>query len=230
MPQSDTSSSTGAISSSDVSPLIPMSDVPGAIYIIRHGEKPPDDDPSALAAGSEQIFGVDVDGNQNPDSLIPQGWQRAGGLAQFFSPSDGVFATSLLARPSVIAVPTYGKPPEHRTYQTVWPLASKIGIQPTVTVDVGMEDHLATWLLTQSGQTVLVCWEHEHIEDITKALSTAISGGDVPGKWPADRFDVVVALTPDPAGSGTYVCHQIAQLLLAGDSIDPIPSANPADA
>src|SRR5689334_14634227 len=103
MPQSDTSSSTGAISSSGTSAVAPVSGVPGAIYIIRHGEKPPDDDhPSARAVGSEQIFGVDVDGNQNPDSLIPRGWQRAGGLAQFLSPSDGVFATSLLARPSVI--------------------------------------------------------------------------------------------------------------------------------
>jgi hypothetical protein len=77
---------------------------------------------------------------------------------------------------------------------------------------------------------VLVCWEHQHIEDITKALSNVISGGEVPGTWPGDRFDIVVALTPDPARSGTYVCHQIAQLLLGGDSTDPIPPDSPTDA
>jgi len=33
---------------------------------------------------------VDINGNQDPESLIPQGWQRAGALAAFFDPVDGM--------------------------------------------------------------------------------------------------------------------------------------------
>lgn len=206
--------------------------LPAAIYIIRHGEKPTTanemDDPDANAGASsskpKQILGVDIDGQNNDDSLIPQGWQRAGGLATLFDPTDGQFPSPYLNRPTLIAAPSYGKPEEHRTYQTVWPLALKLGGTPTVTVAVGDEDQLATWLLQQVDQIVLVCWEHDHIQDITAQLAPVISGGDVPGPWPSDRFDIVVALTPNPHAPGTFYCHQVPQLLLAGDSSEPIPA------
>ena len=93
-------------------------------------------------------------GQHHDDSLVSQGWQRAGGLAGLFDPADGVFQNSLLAT-------------------------------PTITVDVGKELHLATWLLKQVDQTILVCWEHYHIADITTALAPFISGGVVPGPWPS---------------------------------------------
>ena len=190
-------------------------DLPAAIYIIRHGEKP-----------TGKVVGVDIDGAQNPDSLIPQGWQRAGGLATLFDPSSGGFADSLLSRPTLIAVPSYGTPDKHRTYQTAWPLGMKLQLSLQADFAVGKEHHLVDWLLGQSGQTILICWEHDHIQDITDRLSPVISGGDVPGPWPGDRFDIVVALTPNPGAPGTYVCTQIPQLLLAGDSPQPIPPAS----
>ena len=206
--------------------------LPAAIYIIRHGEKPttasypadPDSDAGASSGKPQQILGVDIDGQNDDDSLIPQGWQRAGGLATLFDPTDSQFPSPYLSRPTLIASPSYGKPEKHRTYQTVWPLALKFGATPTVTVAVGDEDQLVAWLLKQSDQTVLVCWEHDHIQDITAQLAPVISGGDVPGPWPSDRFDIVVALTPDPANPGSYECHQVPQLLLAGDSSEPIPA------
>lgn len=219
----------------------PTASMPSAILIIRHGEKPPDasdDDlaeselaeldspaPSAHidhAGSSGGPFGVDIDGNQDEHSLITRGWQRAGGLASFFDPSDGVFTSPLVSVPTLCAVPRYGDPDKHRTYQTVWPLALKLGTEPTVTVAVGKESDLAAWILQQDG-VVLACWEHKHIIDLTTALGPVISGGDVPGPWPSDRFDIVVALTPDPAHPGSYLCTQIPQLLLAGDSSEPIP-------
>ena len=198
---------------------LPSSSVPAAIYIIRHGEKPPEPD--------RPPHGVDVHGQQHDDSLVPQGWQRAGGLAGLFDPADGVFQNSLLATPTIIAVPDYGHPSKHRTYQTVLPLCLKLSKQPTITVDVGKELRLATWLLKQVDQTILVCWEHDHIADITTALAPFISGGVVPGPWPSSRFDVVVALTTDASHPGSFLCAQVPQLLLAGDSTEPIPPAPP---
>jgi hypothetical protein len=46
--------------------------------IIRHAGKP-----------VGQINGVDASGNQDPNSLIPQGWQRAGALVALFGSSFG---------------------------------------------------------------------------------------------------------------------------------------------
>jgi hypothetical protein len=194
---------------------LPSSSVPAAIFIIRHGEKPHEVD--------RPPHGVDVHGQPHGDSLVPQGWQRAGGLAGLFDPAGGVFQNSLLATPTIIAVPDYRQPSKHRTYQTVLPLCLKLSRQPTITVDVGKELHLATWLLRQVDQTILVCWEHDHIADIITALAPCISGGVAPGPWPHDRFDVVVALTSDPGHPGSFLCAQVPQLLLAGDSTDPIP-------
>ena len=53
---------------------------PARIIAIRHGEKPDDDG---------RIFGVDVNGRNDPHSLSPRGWQRAGALVGFFFPRDG---------------------------------------------------------------------------------------------------------------------------------------------
>ena len=63
-----------------------------------------------------------------------------------------------------------------------------------------------------------MCWEHDHIADITTALAPFISGGVVPGPWPSSRFDVVVSLTTDARHPGSFLCAQVPQLLLAGDS------------
>ena len=42
-----------------------------------------------------------------------------------------------------------------------------------------------------------------------------------PQSWPKDRFDVVFVLTLNPL-EGTYSFAQVSQLLLAGDSGEPI--------
>src|SRR5579871_170729 len=49
------------------------------IYVIRHAEKPDDAD-----------AGIDVDGTEDKESLIVQGWQRAGALAVFFGSKEGL--------------------------------------------------------------------------------------------------------------------------------------------
>ena len=46
------------------------------IMVIRHAEKP-----------DSGNVGVQLDGSQDADSLIVQGWQRAGALAVLFDPA-----------------------------------------------------------------------------------------------------------------------------------------------
>ena len=61
-----------------------MSIPPRQIFTIRHAEKPADD-----AANSEPPFGIDINGNPNPHSLTPRGWQRSGALTDLFDPQRG---------------------------------------------------------------------------------------------------------------------------------------------
>ena len=112
---------------------------------------------------------------------------------------------------------------DHRTYQTVLPLALRRSSKPTPTVAVGKEAELAAWAQEQTGQVVLVCWEHEGIVTFLDALVDLrlITSGSIPKAWDKHRYDLVVAVTPDATG---FTCNQVPQLLLAGDSADPLPS------
>ena len=65
---------------------------PNIVYIIRHGEKPAD--PAVVAPGQAPPpafppFGVDFQGDQDPHSLLPRGWQRSGALTARFDPATG---------------------------------------------------------------------------------------------------------------------------------------------
>ena len=46
---------------------------PEEIYIIRHGEKPADPEPSGHGKPPDAPFGVDLEGKQSPHSLVPRG-------------------------------------------------------------------------------------------------------------------------------------------------------------
>lgn len=85
-----------------------MSDAapPRLVYIIRHAEKPD---------GSDGAVGVDVEGNPDPHSLVPRGWQRSGALGVLYTAGvDG------LVTPDHLICPDYGATtPVHRTYQTL---------------------------------------------------------------------------------------------------------------
>ena len=177
---------------------------PTRIYLIRHGEKP---------GSSGPPFGVDSDGSANPHSLLPRGWQRAGALVVLFTRSTG----STLATPTSLLSPDYGKPAkthEHRTYQTVQPLAQRLGLTIATRFAEGDEAALADSILSGSAGTALVCWEHHHLPDIARAIPSTTA---VPAEWPGDRFDLIWAFTrPDPDTSA-YTFTAVPQQLLAGD-------------
>jgi hypothetical protein len=199
------------------------------IMIIRHAEKPPNKPPP---------FGITVDGQEDNDSLIVRGWQRAGALVNFFAPQQGAqFHNPSIATPQFIyasKIETKGSKPtskgkkigskSKRPQETVTPLIEMLGTQASVnfTFDKGDEKHLAQSVLACNG-VVLICWEHQNIPSITKHLPVS-SQTPVPKKWPVDkqgdgRFDVVWIFGLDQT-SGTYNYSHVPQCLLAGDSPD----------
>jgi hypothetical protein len=199
---------------------------PETIYIIRHGEKPADPDPSGHRKAPDAPFGVDLEGKQSPHSLVPRGWQRAGGLVALFDPAIGG-GKSGLQTPTALLSPVHGGPGKnagHRTYQTIEGLGSRLGITIDSDFAVGQEAQLAASVVNDHSGVVLICWEHHHIPRIASALPV-VRGTVIPSAWPKHRYDVVWTFTLAPDAATTqYAFGQIPQLLLSGDSDTVIPA------
>jgi hypothetical protein len=198
---------------------------PEAIYIIRHGEKPADPEPSGHGKPPDAPFGVDLAGNQSPHSLVPRGWQRAGGLVALFDPASGGSKAGLQT-PTVLLSPAHGGPGKtagHRTYQTIEGLGGRLGIAIDSAFTVGEESKLAASVVSGYSGVVLICWEHHHIPAIASALPV-VKETAIPRAWPGHRYDVVwtFTLVPD-ADIVQYAFGQVPQLLLSGDSDAVIP-------
>jgi hypothetical protein len=179
------------------------------IMLIRHGEKPTDNPPSA---------GVGESGNQDPEELSVRGWQRAGALIRFFAPRDGVFANAGLATPDSIFASGIGQHSHSlRPQHTLSPLARALGKAVNVSHLKGEEIPLAQDVLSAGG-VVLISWQHERIP----AIANQILGSDLvcPQIWPSDRFDLVWILDALPDGHWSFA--QIPQFLLGGDEPAPI--------
>lgn len=182
---------------------------PQAILVIRHGEKP--------ETTSSEPFGVDINGVQNDDSLLPLGWQRSGGITALFAPAVGPLRPGLLT-PNFLRSPVYGDTDKHRTYETISPLSVRLGLTISSTFAEGQESDLVSDILTNDRGVTLICWEHHHIPAIALAIPT-VSGTRIPSPWPGDRFDVVWRFDLRPGtGPPEYGFTQIPQQLLAGDT------------
>ena len=180
------------------------------ILIIRHAEKPDE-------SGSEQ--GFRAGGAPDKKSLTIRGWQSAGSWSALFG--SGLGGTNY-PQPAVIyaanPTATSGKEPSQRPWETVSPLAARLGLQPDTTYALGKETDLASKIISSVGGVVLVCWEHKMIAE---TLLPAIAGNQtipgMPTKWEGDRFDVVLRF--DRAGPGaTWSFRQLFPCLLSGDS------------
>lgn len=183
------------------------------ILIIRHAEKPGESWPGP---------GLTADGSPDKKSLVIRGWQRAGSWSALFGLSVGSLdypAPSVIyaADPSA----TTGDEPSQRPFETVTPLAARLGLTPNTTHAVGQEAQLAAAVLGQTG-VVLVGWEHKAI---VRALLPAIANGQgiqgMPTKWDGARFDVVLRF--DRASPGApWSFRQLCPCLLSGDSAAPL--------
>jgi hypothetical protein len=176
------------------------------IMLIRHAEKP-----------DGHLKGVSAKGEQEDDELIVRGWQRSGALVRLFAPRDGRFVDPHLLQPKTIFASALGRHSSSlRPQHTVLELANALDL--TLDVRFPKEDvaDLANAAVVAAGP-VMIAWEHEAIPDIVNT----IVGNDkaCPQQWPGDRFDMVWVL--DKSGNG-WSFAQLPQLLLAGDSADPI--------
>ena len=190
------------------------------IMVIRHAEKP---------AQSPPPSGVDIAGDQNKDSLIPQGWQRAGALAVLFAPSKGPLQDPNLATPRYIYAAQSPDPEEgNRPEQTVMPLVAKLQKQqlllaPNFNFKKGQEQKLVESAVSCDG-VVLISWPHGRIPALAGYIPLTKKSPPLPkGKWPSDRFDMVWVFDYDTTSrKGGYIFSQVPQLVLAGDSPDPL--------
>jgi len=200
---------------------------PEIIYIIRHGEKPADPPPTGPGQTPPMPgppFGIDFQGNQNPHSLLPRGWQRSGALAVLFDPATGPLQAGLLT-PAALLSPSYGDPDKtagHRTYQTVQGLSGRLGLAIVSAYAEGEEPQLASNVVSQYSGVALICWEHDHIPSLASSLPT-VAGAAIPQAWPGDRFDVIWVFTLIPGSApAQYTFTQTPQQLLSGDLPTPI--------
>ena len=166
------------------------------ILLIRHAEKP---------AGGQR--GVTESGEQSDKSLTVRGWQRAGALAaaagRLFPAPQHLFAShSSSARP----------------HETLIPLAGKLGLHINLDYGKGGERNLVDTARKQDG-VVMICWQHEYMSAVANALLG--DTGTAPQTWPEVRFDVVWRFDFDSTARVYRFC-QVPQLLLQGDSSDPI--------
>jgi len=68
---------------------------------------------------------------------------------------------------------------------------------------------------------MLIAGRHQDIPAIINAINGHHLG---PHRWPGDRFDL--ARVPDGDGKGGWTFSQVPQLLLPGDSPNPVPEAS----
>ena len=180
------------------------------IMLIRHAEKPVEDEPPFGA-----LYGVEFNGTQNKDSLIVLGWQRAGALVCFFAPTYGPLQNTSLAKPqSLYSSNPAGKGDSQRPYETILPLSQKLQVEINTKHSKGQVKALVEHVKQCDG-VVLICWEHGEIPKIANLIL-----GDkttAPQKWPAERFDVVWVFDRK-SKEGKYKFSQVPQCLLDGDS------------
>lgn len=179
------------------------------IMIIRHAEKP--------VPG--EAHGVDETGTTDKRSLTPRGWQRAGAWAELFVPA---LTQSTLPTPAVLFASAPSSDPSEkeggasksrRPLETLTPLAEKLGAKISLDYTRGQEAALAQ-AVSKRIEVVLICWQHEDIIPILKALKPAPAG--IPDKWPADRFNILLRLDR-PAETAPWTLKQIAPVMLSGD-------------
>lgn len=219
---------------------------PSAVMIIRHGEKPGDPDNedggpnlsilgSARAAALPSLFTPDP--AQTP-ATTPQ--LTCDLLTSFANEFGAQYGSSLLnAGDSRYPTPdfVFATAPTNsssRPVETIIPTAQALQFyknDPTLTINdqytndtpgiTALAAEILTNPSTYGGKTVLICWHHGMIPQLTEQFKVPPS--ELPsswpnGKWPPTVFDLVFNITW-PSGQpklGVFV-----QTLLFGDSTTP---------
>ena len=140
---------------------LPEFTLPRAVYLMRHAEKPDDStDPDLSSAGKERA--------EKLVTYIPT-------LVGEDTPLDYIFAA---------AASKYS----NRSVETVTPLAEALHLAVDDTFADAAYAELAEVLRSQNvyaGKTVLICWHHEALP----ALARALGATQAPARWPEGTFD-----------------------------------------
>eukprot|EP01117_Protostelium_nocturnum_P001050 TRINITY_DN11373_c0_g1_i1.p1 TRINITY_DN11373_c0_g1~~TRINITY_DN11373_c0_g1_i1.p1 ORF type:complete len:195 (-),score=55.59 TRINITY_DN11373_c0_g1_i1:70-654(-) len=134
-----------------------------SIFLIRHGEKPEDD----------EIVG-----------LNERGKKRAQCLRKVFG------ASSLYKIGKIMAMTPKPNGKQSRPLLTVQPLAADLNI--TVDIKCQKEDldcvkdSVDKWNKSNQGKNILLCWEHKMLNNIAKAL-----GVKKAQNYPSDHYDLI---------------------------------------
>jgi hypothetical protein len=183
------------------------------ILIIRHAEKP---------NGAWPGTGSLPDGSQDAQSLVLRGWQRAGSWSALFGTGLG---GADFPRPTVIyaanPAAAAGDDVSQRPFETVTPVAARLGLTAVTTYGLGQEADLVAEIAGLTG-VVLLCWEHKAIAKLV--LPKLANGQTLPGlpqKWDGTRFDVVLRFDRSIPGA-PWSFRQLFPRLLSGDSDTPL--------
>jgi broad specificity phosphatase PhoE len=170
------------------------------LIMIRHAEKP---------GGKWPGPGFTEDGEEDEESLVIRGWQRAGGLALLFSGLGGMPRPQRIYASGIVKQDGSGSRSK-RPLQTVMPLCRKLDIQPIDTYSKGEEVSLASEI-SNLDETTLISWQHESIPNIIRELT-----GNLDLDWPDSRFDMIWTVSR-AARSDPWTFSQSGQGILFGD-------------
>ncbi|HEX3146713.1 MAG TPA: hypothetical protein VHR66_01350 [Gemmataceae bacterium] len=163
---------------------------PREVFIIRHAEKPLD---------------------ENDVHLNQAGRNRAEAIPKLFQKSD--------TRPDPLPKPDFlfaakNSKHSHRTVETIAPLAKKLKMDIDTRFDSEDFAILAKEVLTNpryANKTIFISWRHGHIPDLARALKAT----DAPDNWKDRVFDQIWTITYGAGGKAMFAKHQ--QALMPGD-------------
>jgi hypothetical protein len=179
---------------------------PAQVLIIRHAEKPEDDEGPHLSS---------------------RGAARAAALPALF-----VVPPTFPTRPARFRAPdfiiaTRASTNSNRPVETVTPLAKALG---DVSIhDKHRDDDFQAMVddlfgnAKYNGKTVLICWHHGKVPKLTQAVLARATNADkvreqVPEKWGPEVFDRVWQITFDDQGKAKFADRP--QQLLFKDSVE----------
>jgi len=167
--------------------------VPARVILIRHGEKP----------------------EQGPE-LNERGWQRARGLVLFFKEDQAV--NGFGAPTALYAMAPKDEDGSVRAIQTLTPLAQNLRLSIHKDFKKKEVARLAAEVMgdpAYTARTVVICWEHDWIPEILKALGWN-SG---PDKWPGGQvYDRAWVLDFMGGKPGSF--KDVPERILPGDNED----------
>jgi hypothetical protein len=191
----------------------PPMDDSGPIMLIRHAEKPLQDEAAVSSSG-----------HADPLSLSVRGWQRAGALVPLFAGSPPLQAVGpgghrasaaieKLARPQhLLAARATADRPSTRPRDTLRPVAQFLGL--TIDENFSADSSLATLATHIRGLKgpVLVCWRHDALPALANELLQRMAA---PVRWPESSFDMVWVIERTRL---SWELVQVPQRLLHGDT------------